>query len=276
MVDIKLQEVSRGVDKINQNITADNQLLWIADQWKSNQFQEYIESIPNQIASGDIIYDKRNLLVRIPVDENLGIKQDVVIKKFKLTRKYDQLRFRFLKSKAIRSLKLAMALEKIGINTPKPIAVIEKRDKYKKILYSYFICEYVDYNYNLLDIVKDDGHPLREKVKEFLPQIAQDIRKMHDAGVVHYDLHAGNILVKNIDNPEFYYIDLNRGRIKKKLSRKARMKDLARFKLTATEEEIFINNYEPQNSKKWLELMRKSRARRKKIRRIRKKIKKFI
>ena len=81
---------------------------------------------------------------------------------------------------------------------------------------------------NLLDIITDDSHPLRRRVIEFLPYIARDAKKLHDTGIVHNDLHAGNILLKDIDtNPAFYYIDLNRARKRRKLTCQQRMRDLA-------------------------------------------------
>ncbi|MGM0502956.1 MAG: lipopolysaccharide kinase InaA family protein, partial [Bacillota bacterium] len=117
--------------------------------------------------------------------------------------------------------------------------------------------------YNLLNIVADDNHPRRDQVKELLPGIAEDVRKMHERGIIHNDLHAGNILIKDIDNdPEFYYIDLNRGRIKNKLSTKQQLKDLARFNLTHEEQEIFMKHYAPEQYQRLLDKMRKQREKR--------------
>ncbi|SJZ46812.1 lipopolysaccharide kinase InaA family protein [Selenihalanaerobacter shriftii] len=262
------KEIEAGIEK-----KSDGRLLWLAKGWNNN-FKEFISGFDEENKRGDTIYDKRNSLIHININQELGIKEDIVIKEFKLTRKYDKLRFCFLNSKAIRSLDIALALEKINVNTPKPIAVIEKRGKFNKIIYSYFVTEYIDYDYNLLDIVKDDNHPLRGEVINFLPQIAQDVRKMHEAGIVHNDLHAGNVLVDNIDeNPKFYYIDLNRGRIKEKLSTKIKLKDLARFKLWPKEWEIFMKNYAPENHQDLLDLMIKQREKRKRFLNFRRKLK---
>lgn len=126
-----------------------------------------------------------------------------------------------LPSKAERSLNLARALEKIGLQTPAPLAVIEKRGKTNQLIFSYYITDYVDYDFNLLDIAKNFEHPERYKVKELMPKLGQEIKKMHQAKIVHNDLHAGNILVKDFEiKPKLYYIDLNRGRIKENLSQK--------------------------------------------------------
>lgn len=264
MVSLKL-EIGNKVDYIREETSNDNQLLWINEGFENRDFRRFIEEIEIQ-KDGEKIYDVRNALIHFQADDIPGINEDIIIKKFNLTRRYDKLRFCFLDSKAVRSLKLALALEEVGLRTPKPIALLERRGRFNKIIYSYFITEYIDYDYNLLDILKDDNHPLRNKVKDWLPQIAKDIKGMHDAGIVHNDLHAGNILVKDIDkSPKFYYIDLNRGRIKNNLDIKSRMKDLARFKLTEDEQRIFMKYYAPQEYQRILSLMIKHRDKRKKF-----------
>jgi len=227
--------------------------------------------------NSEIINDNRNLLIHYSQNKKMDIKKDIFIKKFNLYKKYDKLRFRFLSSKAIRSLKIAVVLNKIGINTPKPIAVFDSRNITNKLISSYYITEFIDFDYNLLDIIRDDNHPLRSEVINLLPYIANDVRKMHDAGIIHNDFHAGNILCKNIkENPQFYYIDLNRARIKNNLSWKKRMKDLARLDLKEKEKKIFLKNYSPKHWKRLLKIMKKKRRRRRKFVRLKKKIRNFF
>lgn len=255
---------------------SNSKLLWIAKDWDNDAFRSFVNEFIKENTIGRIVYNKRNSLIHIKSNIHKGIEEDIIAKEFRLKRKYDQLRFCFLNSKAVRSLKIALALEEISIKTPKPVAIIEKRGKFNKILYSYFITEYIDYDYNLLDIVKDSNHPLREEVINFLPQIAQSISKIHEAGIVHNDLHAGNILVHNIaKNPEFYYIDLNRGRIKKELSIKVRLKDLSRFKLNKDEWEVFMKNYAPNKHKDLLSLMLRQRERRKRFLQLKRRLKRI-
>ncbi|AGB42270.1 Mn2+-dependent serine/threonine protein kinase [Halobacteroides halobius DSM 5150] len=271
-MDTGLRQVVENINCEIEEKSSSDKLIWLTQEWATDNFREFI-SYRDELETGKIIDDNRNLLVHISADIKPNLKEDIMVKKFNLVRKYDKLRFCFLNSKAVRSLRLALALQELGLNTPQPLAVIEERGKFNQLIYSYFITEYIDYDYNLLDIVKDYDHPQREKVKGYLPLIADDIRQMHDAGIVHNDLHAGNILVKEReDKPEFYYIDLNRGRIKDELSIKARMKDLARFKLTEEEQEVFLKNYDPQNYKKLLKLMIAQREKRKKFKEWKRKV----
>lgn len=240
--------------------------LWIAEDWDNEQFKNYVQDIDRQFKNGDIFYNDRNTLAILKAKEYSALKRDIVAKKFNLNTKYAQFRFRFLKSKAVRSLIIATALKELGIKTPTPIAVVEERGKNNKIIYSYYLTEYIPYDYSLLDIIKQENHPYQEKILSFLPQIARDVRKMHDAGILHNDLHAGNILIKNIsDNPEFFYIDLNRARIKNKLNEKKRIKDLARFKFSLKEQEVFLEYYAPKGHLKLLNLLIKMRRKRERI-----------
>ncbi len=248
-----------------------SEIIWINDEWKTPIFFEYIKSIPSYNSGVNVdLKNKRNTLTRVAKDESNGILKEILIKEFRLKRKYDILRFKFLNSKAVRSLHMALALSEIGIKTPKPIAIIEKRDKFRNIIYSYYISEYVDSQYNFLSIMKNFDNPSRDKVKDFLIRVAKDLKIMHNNGIAHNDFHPGNILVQEIDEKlECYYIDLNRGRIKRKLSLKEKISDLIRFNMTEEEEEIFVLNYDLNNSETWLTLLRKGRKKRKLTRKLR-------
>ncbi len=254
---------------------------WIAESWNCKDLKYNFEKILSVDLKNDnnseIINDNRNLLIYYPQNKKLGIKEDIFIKKFNLYKKYDKLRFRLLSSKAMRSLKIALALRKLGINTPRPIAVFDSRNITNKLVSSYYITEFIDFDYNLLDIISVDNHPLRSEVIKFLPYIANDTRKMHDAGIIHNDFHAGNILCKNInDDPQFHYIDLNRARIKNNLSWKKRMKDLARLDLREDEKKVFLKNYSPKNWNRLLTIMKNKRLKRRRFVRFKKKLRGFF
>src|SRR6056297_3092702 len=228
--------ISYKKDKIEITVRSDLDHKWI-DSFL-NQFCG-----DNSAASKQILYDKRNTITKI--NEPI-LKKVIAVKEFHLEKTYDQLRFRLLPSKAERSLKIARTLRRAGLKTPEPLALIEKRGRTNKLIFSYYISEYVDYDYNMLDIAKNYNHPEREKILKIMPQLGKEIRKMHDAGIIHNDLHAGNILVKEINNKnELYYIDLNRGRVKSELSDKERINDLKRLKFTEHEKEILFKNYAP-------------------------------
>ncbi|ADQ15538.1 lipopolysaccharide kinase InaA family protein [Halanaerobium hydrogeniformans] len=227
-----------------------------------------------EIKIGETIYYLRNQLVKVydPI-----LEMDIVIKSFKLDKLYDKLRFRFIPSKAERSLKIARELEKIKLKTPAPIAVIEKRGKTNELIFSYYITEYLDYDFNMLEIAKDFNHPERDKIENLMPQLGKEVRKMHEAGIVHNDLHAGNILVKNYETkPELYYIDLNRGRIKEKLTKKDKINDLKRLKFTEQEKDIFFKSYSLNKWEYYKKEVSAARKKRRQFVRMKKKLRSFF
>ena len=228
----------------------------------------------NSAESTRILYDKRNTITKV---KDAILKREIAVKEFHLEKTYDQLRFRLLPSKAERSLKIARALQKIGLKTPAPLAVVEKRGKTNELIFSYYVTDYVDYDFNMLDIAKDFEHPERYKIKELMPRLGKEIKRMHKAGIVHNDLHAGNILVKDFETkPKLFYIDLNRGRIKDKLSEKDIIDDLKRLKFTDQEKKIFFKNYAPAKWKYYKEKVSKARQKRRKFVKTKNKIRKFL
>jgi len=262
---------------IQDKYNSTKRIIWMDEQWKNDKFQNFLKSVEQHLTKEKSFRNKRNQLFLINANENLGIPKDIIIKKFKLLRFYDRFRLRFQKSKAVRSLEIGIALFELGIKTPKPIALVEMRNSLHKILSSFYITEFEKYDYTLKKIIKDKNHPFHKKIHTFLPRIAQDIKKMHDTGIIHNDLHVGNILIKNLSsNPGFYYIDLNRGRIKKKLSINKRLKDIARLRLNKDEQEVFLKNYDPIFSEKLLNELIKYRNQRRRFIRFKKGFRKLF
>lgn len=245
-------------------MSANNKKIWINEEWNNEQFRKMIVNPTELIDSGKDIYNKRNLLVHLLREKYSFLRRDIVIKKFALKRTYDKLRFCILSSKGVRSLRIALALKEAELNTPEPGALVERRGTANRLIYSCFITEYIPYQYIVADLLRDNSFSMKDKISFFLPFLAQDIRKMHDYGIIHNDLHSGNILISDLDKPVFYYIDLNRARIKGKLSIKQRMKDLGRLNLKKAEQSLFLQYYSPDNYIKLIDLMGQARKRRKK------------
>jgi len=239
-----------------------DRLIKVVKDWDSPQFREFLNNIDSYFKHNQAFHDYRNVLTRYDPNELLGIKSEIVVKKFKMTRKYDHLRFRFLPSKASRSLEIALVLLLNGLYTPRPIAVIEERGKFNRLVNSYLITEFIKFDCSFLQVIKETDNNLKEKL---IPETARKIRLMHDAGIIHNDLHAANILIKNIETiPELYFIDLNRARRKKVLPTKTRAKDLGRLALDQRDQENFFRNYDPQKNGRLLTEIRKAKHRREK------------
>jgi tRNA A-37 threonylcarbamoyl transferase component Bud32 len=266
----KIQQfISYKKNNIDIKVTSE-----IKKEWVDDFIDKYCKDDQEKIKSGETIYFIRNQIIKIfdPI-----LDKYIVIKKFNFKKNYDKIRFRFLNSKAERSLKMARALIENGLKTPKPIAVIEKRGKTNEIIFSYYITEHIKNEFNMLEIGDDFEHPNRDKFRYLLPYLAKDIKYMHDSNIIHNDLHAGNILIKNVNSdPSFYYVDLNRGRVKNKLSIKDRVNDLKRFRFTEQEKKIFFKNYSLENWRYYKDKVTKARKKREKFVNIKKKLRSFL
>lgn len=235
-------------------------LVKVAKDWDSPQFREFLNKIETYVEPERAFHNYRNVLVRFSPNETMGIKDEIVIKKFKLTRKYDRFRFHFLTSKAFRSFEIALALLQNGLKTPRPLAVIEERGKYNSLVNCYYLTEFLKFDCSFSQVIKEFDDELKGKL---LAETARNIRLMHDAGIIHNDLHASNILIKNPDSvPELYFIDLNRARRKKGLSIKTRAKDLGRLALDQQDQVDFFSNYDCQKNRNFLAEVVKAHHRR--------------
>ena len=235
--------------------------IWVAEGWDCPAFREFLLTVDDHLDAGETVFKERNHLVRFQANSVAGVNQDIIVKSFRLQRIYDQLRFHFLESKATRALNIALAMLSLRVKTPRPVAVVEERGRLNRLLRSVLVTEYLADAFSMLHF--DDATPMWPKIRRCLPQIALDMRRMHDAGIVHNDFHGGNILVKQRrDDLEFYYIDLNRARTRGKLTLQQRMNDLVRFELNKEDLAIFLRSYWPEQYERLHTLYRRSVRRR--------------
>ncbi len=88
----------------------------------------------------------------------------------------------------------AIALTRIGADTPRPIALVEHR-KNGYLSEGYVACEYIP---GLSDFHRELDHELHKKcdcesLMVLIEQLARDIRKLHDSGIIHGNLNNRNI-----------------------------------------------------------------------------------
>lgn len=150
-------------------------------------------------------------------------------------------------SKAKRSYDAARFLQDKGVNTPAPIAWLERWSG-KRLLESYYLCLFepgISFRDALSDIYYNhrDNAPLMD----LLHVVAPAIRRMHDAGFMHGDMGNQNILLpRNKSNawlaPQL--IDLNRAKYSNEpLTFQQRAFDLARIALPGAYLKIFKTIY---------------------------------
>ncbi|MFQ5849131.1 MAG: lipopolysaccharide kinase InaA family protein [Candidatus Binatia bacterium] len=122
----------------------------------------------------------------------------------------------FRRSKAFRALKQSEALLREGFHTPRAVAAGEKRTL-RFIRKAFLLTLSVEGTSLPLFLQENccdasDSRPLRRK-REYLRQLAFEIRRLHQFGFVHGDLVPYNILVQmQGDGVNFVYVDNDRTR----------------------------------------------------------------
>ncbi|ODS30252.1 MAG: protein kinase [Candidatus Scalindua rubra] len=159
----------------------------------------------------------------------------IYIKYFKRKSYSDYVKYLFAPTRTRTEWKIANELLSKDINTVLPLAIAEKRTC------SLLVTEAVSKSEPLIEYCQTnfDGVLSEKKMaekKELLHRLAGFIRNIHEKGFFHYDLHAGNILIKFKNNQSssthdyvFYLMDLHRVKILKRMSCRKRLHNLAQI-----------------------------------------------
>lgn len=188
----------------------------------------------------EILLDSRNRVgvVELPLPD--GKKVEIVLKEFR-SRGVNKLKSVFLPTKAFKAWQGGNALLERGIDTPFPVAYLERR----KILFldkSFFLAE-------RLSDVEEIRSLLRElpssELQELLVSLAQYISSCHRKGIFHRDLSDGNILVRKQEDGKlrFYLTDTNRIRVKRKIGLLRGIKNLIRLGVPPDSQRFFLEQY---------------------------------
>lgn len=163
----------------------------------------WIHQLPGKFGTwGHLIYKGRNELKEIETEEGT-----VIVKSYRRPHLINRLVYAFFRSsKAERAYHYALMFRKNGINSPNPIGYITK-GKWGMFDRSYFACLKSECPYTYRDFSKRTF----EREEEILQAIGKTTARMHEAGFLHEDYSAGNILFRD-DLPEIWVeiIDLNR------------------------------------------------------------------
>ncbi|MDP2850922.1 MAG: lipopolysaccharide kinase InaA family protein [Sulfuricurvum sp.] len=148
------------------------------------------------------IHKARN---ELKIIELSGVK--TVVKSFKVPHLFNRIVYTFFrKSKAYKSYHNALRLEKLGVSTPEPIALIEFFES-ELLADSYFISEFFDYDFTIRSPLLE---PLEDRESIFT-SFAAYTYDLHQKGVWHLDYSPGNILIKRTENGyQFSIVDINR------------------------------------------------------------------
>jgi len=188
----------------------------------------------------EIILDSRNRVGVVKLPFHGQKKADVVIKEFR-SRGVNRLKSLFLSGKAFRAWQGAMVLTEKKLDTPPPVACLEKRKGF-----------FLDESFFLTERISD----VREirflflelqpaELRELLASLSRHLSLCHESGILHRDLSDGNILVKKGKSGEFrfFLIDTNRIRIKRRIGPLKRIKNLIRLGVPPGHQRFFLEQY---------------------------------
>jgi hypothetical protein len=131
----------------------------------------------------------------------------------------ESLKFLFLPSKARKEWFVAYQLQKRKLNIPQPLGWMERVCR-GLLRESYYLSEAIGSGNSLIE----DSDSLRDG--SIAVGLAKTVKDIHDKGLFHNDLHAGNFLW---DGQSFYLIDLHRTRILNALSLEQKLWNLSQL-----------------------------------------------
>ena len=150
-------------------------------------------------------------------------------------------------SKAARSFIAARFLENYNIETPRPLAYLERWEK-NKLVDAYYISTYIaeltSFKTKLTEIYDSNGSC--SDIVNLLKDVGTAMRAIHDIGFNHKDLGNQNIELLNDSDKKkekVFFLDLNRSQIRKKLSLKERASDFSRLKMPSAFLEVLTQIY---------------------------------
>lgn len=216
--------------------TIKSYLIRVPAEWDHPDFLDFLLRLSDAetLANAELLQGGRNRVVHTRANCN-GKEREIVVK----TYGNDGFARRLFSSgkkpsKAARAFDAALALCENGVGTPRPVALVERRER-GRLVESRFVSEYIP---ALSDFRRELHFELSRKrdcesLMNLVEPVARAIRKLHDAGIIHRDLGNQNIgITRAADGTcRIFFIDLNRARIfpPKSLTEKQRGKDLSRL-----------------------------------------------
>jgi tRNA A-37 threonylcarbamoyl transferase component Bud32 len=190
-------------------------------------------------SAGETLHWGRNYLYTVRLETTSG-SWDVVVKQFRHQTARQRLRRRLGGSKAWRSWRAALALERAGIPTPAPVLWVESASPGGA---SFFVSRKLEGFFETRQFLRARNASREAEefpevdVTSFFDRLGRQLRRMHDAGIWHRDVSIGNLLVRTGgEGPDFFIIDLNRTRLGRRLGAVRRSRDLCRLRLLRSED----------------------------------------
>lgn len=214
----------------------ENMRQWLTDV--SNFFER----------EGETVYDSRNLIKKLTAPDG----ETLYIKRYHVPHGLNRLVYSsgMRKPKGLRAYTYPSVLLARGIETPEPVAYIERR-RFGMLGYTYFISVKCPYKHTMYEI-GDAPDALSEDIATHL---ARFTAHMHEQGVLHIDFSPGNILWDKDENGYlFSLVDTNRMRfghvnMRRGCANFKRLWGSKRFFITLVREYAHARNFPVDQSK---------------------------
>lgn len=193
---------------------------------KYEPFRAFVEALPARFGSaGRVLHCGRN---EIRMFEAEGRR--FVVKKYKRPNLVNRIAYTFFKKdKARRSYCFTARLREQGIYAPEEVASIsvKRRGLFATAYYISLYCDYTPIS-KLFDPVFYCGKP--EKCRMIIDAFVRFTVDLHRKGILHNDYSRNNILYKVESNDcRFALIDLNRMQFRRRLSKRACIREMRRL-----------------------------------------------
>jgi len=212
--------------------------------------RDLFENLSERIAAagGRVVKDSRVRWAGIlPMEGGEGL----FIKQFKVTDRWQQWKYLVRPSRAAQEWTISQFLRDRGIITPNALGMLEKR-RHGMLDACVFVTEAIQGARDLLEFCR---HGLDDRadadVKEaILRGLAQTTRKIHDSGLFHRDLHAGNFLLADQASLLLYLVDLHQAQRRRKISKAGRLWNIGQlfhsldFMVDSEAKALFLSAYQ--------------------------------
>jgi len=216
------------------SIKREGMKLKIRNEYKSGLLRYGIENPRRAIRDNKIELIRngsRSLVVSLAFSHEV-LSQRIALKYYKRPGLSRRLKDVFRSSKAAKEWIAGDRLLGLGIKTPVPLAVGERR-RFRFLQESFLVTEEVTGSKTLGPYLAVFAPPLsKEKIEEkrdFISRLAKEVGRIHKQGFFHGSLSVANVLVRKTPqgNMSFYFLDLDYAKAQRRVSPYQKVKDLA-------------------------------------------------
>lgn len=143
----------------------------------------------------------------------------------------------FRYSKAVVELARCARLARLGLPVPAPVAAVEIRS-WRILKKAYLFTGEIVGGKSLLALLDAGEHAGlgRAQLGRIIDALARTVALAHSKGLFHGDLNASHLILKDwsTEDPQAYLMDFENSRIRRKVTLKERLRDLARLERSAS------------------------------------------